>query len=205
MNRVCVFIDGSSFYFGLKRNNRMTRIDYHELSKAIVGPDRELVRTYYYNSAYDPTLSPEQFKTQQPFLDSLSKTPFLELRYGRLIPTREGGFKEKGADVRLASDAIYYAARQFFDTAIVITEDPDFAPALALLKELGPHLELGLFRDSQPKNLVVAADRIIPLEEVLDKFSSKIFPEIPEDNVGNRLEDSSAKKRISPKSRVSVK
>jgi hypothetical protein len=66
-------------------------------------------------------------------------------------------------------------------------------------------LELGLFRDSQPKNLVVAADRIIPLEEVLDKFSSKIFPEIPEDNVGNRLEDSSAKKRISPKSRVSVK
>src|SRR6202041_582479 len=102
-------------------------------------------------------------------------------------------FREKGADVLLASDIIFYAARNFYDTAIVITEDPDFAPVLNQLKELGPHLELGLFRDSQPRELVSATDRVIPLEDVLDKFASKIFPEIPEENFGNRLEESPLK------------
>jgi uncharacterized LabA/DUF88 family protein len=195
MNRVCVFIDGSSFYFGLKRNNRITRVDYHEFSKGIIGPDRNLIRTYYYNSTYDPVSSPEQRKGQQPFLDSLTRMPYVELRMGRIIPLRDGGFREKGTDVLLASDIIFYAARNFYDTAIVITEDPDFAPVLNQLKELGPHVELGLFRDSQPRELVSAADRVIPLEDVLDKFSSKIFPEIPEENFGNRLEVSPLKKR----------
>jgi uncharacterized LabA/DUF88 family protein len=195
MNRVCVFIDGSSFYFGLKRNNRITRVDYHQFSKAIVGPDRELVRTYYYNAAYDAALSPEQRKGQQPFLESLYRTPYLELRLGRIIPLREGGFREKGADVLLAADLIYYANKKFFDTAIIITEDSDFAPVLSQLKDVGPHVELGLFRDSQPRDLVSAADRIISLEDVLDKFASKIFPEIPEENFGNRSEESPLMKR----------
>ena len=134
MNRVCVFIDGSSFYFGLKRNNRITRVDYHEFSKGIIGPDRNLIRTYYYNSTYDPVSSPEQRKGQQPFLDSLTRMPYVELRMGRIIPLRDGGFREKGTDVLLASDIIFYAARNFYDTAIVITEDPDFAPVLNQLK-----------------------------------------------------------------------
>ncbi len=200
MERVCVFIDGSSFYFGLKRNNRITRVEYHEFSKAIVGPDRKLIRTYYYNSSYDPVLSPEQFKSQLPFLESLAKTPYLELRLGRLLPTREGGFKETGVDVRLASDLIYYAARIFFDTAIVVTEETDFVAALSQVKDLGPHVELGLFRDAQHRELLSVADRMVPLDEVLDKFSSKIFPEIPEDNLGNRFEDKSIRKRAVLKS-----
>ena len=53
MERVCVFIDGSNFYFALKRNNRATRVDYYQLSLALAGPDRQLVHTYYYNVAYD--------------------------------------------------------------------------------------------------------------------------------------------------------
>ena len=32
MERVCIFIDGSNFYFALKRNNRATRVDYYQLS-----------------------------------------------------------------------------------------------------------------------------------------------------------------------------
>jgi uncharacterized LabA/DUF88 family protein len=195
MDRVCVFVDGSNFYFGLKRNNRNTRVDYFEFSKAITGPDRRLVRTYYYNSAYDPVLSPDQHKGQQPFLDSLSKTPYLELRMGRLVPAHEGGYKERGAGVKLASDIVYYAARDFYDTAIVITEDTDFAAALSHVKELGRQVELGLFQDCQPRNLITAADRIVPLEEVLDKFASKIFPEVPEENIGNRIEEKTAKTR----------
>jgi uncharacterized LabA/DUF88 family protein len=180
VNKVCVFIDGSSLYFGLKRNNRTTRVDYYEFSKTIVGPDRHLVKTHYYNSAYDPSLSPEQYKTQQPFLNSLSMTPNLELHLGRLVPTREGRFKEIGADVKFASEIVYFSAKNTFDTAIVITENTDLVSALSQVKELGVHLELGLFRDSQQKDLLRVADRTISLDDVFERISPKLIPIVKE-------------------------
>lgn len=176
MNKVSVFIDGSSLYFGFKRNNRATRVDYYEFSKTIVGPDRHLVKTFYYNSAYDQFLSPEKYKTQQPFLDSLSMTPNLELHLGRLVPTREGGFKEVGADIKFASEIVYYSAKNIFDTAIVVTENPDFLSALSQVKELGVHVELGLFRDSQHRELITVADRTISLDDVFERLNAKLIP-----------------------------
>jgi uncharacterized LabA/DUF88 family protein len=191
MKRMGVFIDGSSFYFALKRNNFHTRVDYHELSQALTGPDRSLVRTYYYNSTYDPLLFPEQWKSQQPFFDSLAKMPFLEVRLGRIIPTREGGFKEKGSNVRMAVDMIYYASQKRYDAVIVFTEDTDLAPALNLVRELGVNVEIGFFPDVQPRELVKMADLVVPLNDVFEKYGSQIFPE---ENIGNRVEDGSAKR-----------
>ena len=191
MKRVCVYIDGSGFYFALKRNNHSTRVDYHELSKALVGPDRTLIRTYYYNSAYDAVASPEQWKSQRSFLESLASSPYLELRLGKLVPQKEGGFKEKGTDVRFATDLVYYAARDIYDVALVITDESDFSFAITQVKELGKNVELCLFPDSQPRELVQASDRIVPLDEVLEGFDKKIFPEVPEihgENSGNRVQ-----------------
>ncbi len=184
MDRVCVFVDGSHFYFSLKRNNYPTRVDYYELSKALVGPDRELVRTYYFNAAHDPQLSPEAWKTQQPFLDSLMKTPYLELALGRIVPTHEGGTQERGTAIRLASELIYTAARNFYDTAIVITEEPSFAEALEQVKLLGRQVEVALFPDVHPRALTAAADVVVPLKEVLDRYTRRIFP----DDWGNRVQ-----------------
>ena len=55
-DRVAVFIDGSNFYFGLKRNAFPTRVDYYLLGLALAGPDRILHRIYYYNSTYNPQM-----------------------------------------------------------------------------------------------------------------------------------------------------
>ena len=168
-------------------------MDYFELSKALAGPDRELVRTYYYNSAYDPEVATEQSKTQQTFFDSLRKTPFLELRLGRLVSGPEGAFKTRGEKTLFSSDLVYFAARDLFDTAIVLTEEWEFSTVLNLVKELGKTVEIGFFRDTQPRELIQASDRILPLSEVLDKFKSKIFPSTPdpepgpEDNIGNQV------------------
>lgn len=185
MERVCVFIDGSNFYFALKRNNRVTRVDYYQLSLALAGPDRKLVRTYYYNVAYDKNQFPDKAKSQMSFLDSLDRTPYLELRLGRLVSTFDGNVQERGVDVLFASDLVYYAARDAFDTAIVVTEDGDYSSALEWVKELGRHVELAAFNDSQPRELIRVADLRIPLDSVLDKYSSKIFPPEAEDNRGN--------------------
>ena len=195
MNKVSVFIDGSNLYFGLKRNNRTTRVDYYEFSKTIVGPDRHLVKTFYYNSAYDPSLSPEQFKSQQPFLDSLSMTPCLDMRLGRIVPTKEGGFKEVGADIKFASEIVYYSAKAIFDTSIVITENTDFISALSQVKELGIHLELGLFRDGQHRELVNVADRIVYLDDVFERLSVKPIPAVKEKPVEKQPEAAPVKRK----------
>jgi uncharacterized LabA/DUF88 family protein len=200
MKRICVFIDGSNFYFALKRNNRVTRVDYHQLSLALVGPDRELVRTYYYNVAYDKSHHPEQAQSQQPFLDALDKTPLLTLRLGRLIPFQDGGAQERGMDVLMASDLVFYASQNLFDTAIVITEDPDFSIPLNYVKELGKHVEIAVFNDGQGRELMRTADFRLPLDAVLNKFAAKIFPaEEEDDNIGNSDDQASLLKKILPK------
>lgn len=185
MERVCVFIDGSNFYFALKRNNRVTRVDYYQLSLALAGPDRQLMRTYYYNVAYDKNLYPEKAKAQQSFLDSLDRTPYLELRLGRLIPTSDGGIQERGVDVLMASDMVYHGARNSYDTAIVVTEDGDYSVVLDLIKELGKHVEITTFQDSQSRELIRAADLRIPMDPLLNQYATKIFPPDTEDSRGN--------------------
>jgi uncharacterized LabA/DUF88 family protein len=180
VDRVCVFIDGSGFYFSLKRNNHPTRVDYYELSNALVGPDRKLVRTFYFNSAYDSSKDPDKWKMQQSFLDSLDRTPYLDVKFGRLVSQAQGGFREKGTDVLFASLLVYYAAKDYYDTAIVITEDSDFVDGISKVKDFGKHVEAGLFFDGQPRDIIRSADRIIPINDVLTMFRDKIFPNSPE-------------------------
>lgn len=189
MKRVCIFIDGSNLYFALKRNGKMTRVDYHQLSLALTGPDRQLVRAYYYNAVFDSVQFPDKAKSQQSFLDSLDRTPFLDLRLGRIVQNREGHRVEKGVDVRMASDMVYYAARNFFDTAIVVTEDQDFAPAVSLVKEFGKHVELAVFPDAQNKEMVRVADKVLNLEDVVNVHQAKIFPPAQSDERQHNGED----------------
>ena len=151
-------------------------MDYYQLSLALVGPDRALYRTFYYNAAYDKNHSPDKAKTQQSFLDSLDRTPFLELRLGRLVPHPTDGFTEKGVEVLLASDLIYQTFRGPFDTAIVLTENAEMAGPMEQVKNFGKHVELAHFLDSQPRDLVQAADVRIPLDSVLSQYAAKIFP-----------------------------
>lgn len=176
LEKVCVFIDGSNFYFSLKRNNRPTRVDYYQLSLALAGPDRQLYRTFYYNASYDKNHFPDKAKTQMTFLDSLDRTPFLELRLGRLVPNPTTGATEKGVDVLMASDMVYQAFRGYFDTAVVVTENSDFTDVIEQVKNAGKHVEIANFTDGQTRDLIRAVDTWIPLDQVLTQYAAKIFP-----------------------------
>ena len=176
MSRICVFIDGSNLYFALKRNNKMTRVDYYQFSLALCGDRRKLVRTFYYNAVFDAAHFSDKAKSQQSFFDSLDRTPYLELRLGRIIQNRECHRMEKGVDVRMAADMVYYAARDFYDTAIVVTEDQDFSPAMGLVKELGKHVELAVFPDAQSREMIRAADKILSLDEIVNSHAAHVFP-----------------------------
>ncbi len=193
MSRVCVFIDGSNLYFALKRNNKMTRVDYYQFSLALTGERRKLVRTFYYNAVFDSNHFSDKAKSQQSFFDSLDRTPYLELRLGRIIQNREGHRMEKGVDVRMAADMVYYAARDFYDTAIVVTEDQDFSPPISLVKDLGKHVELALFPDAQSREMIRASDRVLNLDDVVNHHASHIFPQaLGEDRNGAPMDEEMA-------------
>lgn len=200
MNRVAIFIDGSDFYFGLKRNNRVNRVDYYQLSLALCGEDRKLVRTFYYNAVYDQHQFPDKAKVQRPFYDALERTPYLVLRLGKLIPTSTGDTMVRGVEPMLTADIIHYAHLNHFDTAIVITENPEFAIALKTVKETGKHVELGLFNDVKPGDLIRAADRILNLDEILGANNNKVFPPAPQEDFDSHQPRSNASSASTPSS-----
>lgn len=138
--------------------------------------DRKLIRTYYYNAPRIQEDNQEQYKAQQKFFDSLHKTPYLEVKLGRLerrdksyscpycrkdceIPT----YIEKGVDVNLATDMLKFATDNIYDTAVLITGDGDFATAV-YAKDLGKNVEHAYVKGSS-KHLEQACDKTILLDE----------------------------------------
>ena len=48
-----VFIDGSNLYHSLRADYGRADIDFARFPAALCGPDRELIRSYYYNAQID--------------------------------------------------------------------------------------------------------------------------------------------------------
>jgi uncharacterized LabA/DUF88 family protein len=165
--RVCLFIDGSNFYHGLKHNIGKTNIDFHKLSLLLCTPHRELVRTYYYNAPVNKEDGEERYKSQQRFFESIRKMPYVQLRLGRL-EHRDGGVIEKGVDIYLAVDMLRYAYNDIYDIAILISSDGDFSEAVNAVKDLGRHVEYAHFSAGQSTLLMDCCDKSILLtKEIL--------------------------------------
>jgi len=190
MERVTIFIDGSNFYHGLKANNCPTRIDFYKLSKLLTGQQRSLIRTYYYNAAYNQSDDPPEYASQLSFLTKLRKTSYLAVKLGRLekritkidqeILRQELGDKltkkfikifrekvtnyiEKGVDIAIASDMLKFAYSDSYDTAMLISGDGDFVSALEGVQNLGKHVENAYFNKGHSIYLRETCDRFISL------------------------------------------
>lgn len=188
--RVCIFLDGNNFYSVLKRNHRPPRTDYYALARALAGPGRDLIRTYYYNAVFDPIAFPDKHREQQGFLEALARTPYLEMRLGRIVASREGGALVKGTDVQMGSEMVYYAARDVYDTAVVVTEDSNFAPAVRQVKEMGKSVEVVMFSDTKFSEIHREADRLVRLDDVWRPSEVAGVPE-PEEKQPSHVENRS--------------
>ena len=163
--RVAVFIDGSNFYHALKQRFKRASLDFARLVRVLVGK-RELVRAYYYNAPYDR--KHPKAREQQQFFDMLRKTPYLELQLGRLQPKR-GTTVQKGVDVKLAVQMIDFAYHDTYDTAILVSGDSDFVPAVQFVKDLGKHVELAVVEGQPCFHLEGACDRLIIVDNAFLK------------------------------------
>ena len=153
---VAIFIDGSNLYHALRNNFGRHDLNYAEFTSKLCG-SRRLFRTYYYNVLQDPTQRPDGHREQQEFLDVLRKTPYIEVRLGG-TKTSQGVSVEKGIDVMLATDLLYFAWNDFYDVAILVSGDADFAYAMQAVKNKGKHVEVAYFESGVSKDLLEVAD-----------------------------------------------
>src|SRR4030042_453256 len=155
-DRVAIFIDGSNLYHGLRSSFGHHNISSSEFANKLCGA-RRLFRTYYYNVLQDQTQKPDSYREQQEFLDILRKTPYLEVRLGGTKMSQRVPV-EKGIDVMLATDLLYFAWNGFYDVAVLVSGDADFAYALQAVKNMGKHVEVAYFEGGISKDLLNIAD-----------------------------------------------
>ena len=167
--RVMIFIDGSNLYHVLKQNTDKQNLDYNKFSEKLTG-DRELIRTYYYNIRQESPDNPSLAESQDRFLNALYETDYLEVKLG-IWKQRGNTMVEKGVDVMIAADLIAHAYEDHYDTAILVSGDADFYPALQVVKNTGKQVEVAAF-DS---NLSSEAARF---SDVLVKFDRSYFDDL---------------------------
>jgi len=131
MKKVIVYIDGSNFYFSMKRRfGRM--IDIGKFCKKLTG-DNVLVKINYYIAPIEQFSNFDMYARQQSFFDKLREVEGLNIIFGRLEKRRRDGkvyFVEKATDVNLALDLVLDAQADEYDEAFLISNDGDFSGAV---------------------------------------------------------------------------
>ena len=165
-DRVMVFIDGSNLYHSLKSLFKRTDIEMGKLATKLLDR-RRLIRVYYYNARVGRKEEPDRFQRQSAFFNSVSSTPYFELKLGRLVYVNwpHAPPYEKGGDIQLATDLLTHSFKNNYDVAILVAGDSDYFGALQAVKDNGKNVEVALFgkeRTSRPLREV--ADRVIEID-----------------------------------------
>jgi len=143
--KVCIFIDGQNFYRSLLRYDENLRVDYDRLAlwitQAVGGAGASFEGAYYYVG-----VSPGAPALVEAFLKGLELRPgyFVKreprVRRGGRCPSCGSDYEyttEKRVDTRLVADMCHFAAIGAFDTAVLVSGDDDFVPAVEAVNLLG--------------------------------------------------------------------
>lgn len=143
-NKVIAYIDGYNLYHALKEANwqRFYWLDISALCQSLLRHDQELVLAKYFTALVKGPADKQA--RQAAFCDALKHTKGIRVVYGRFkyndvecrnchciesVPT------EKRSDVSLAVEMLSDAHNNQFDTALLVSGDTDFCPAVeAVLK-----------------------------------------------------------------------
>ena len=165
-DRVMVFIDGSNLYHVLSQACGRHDLQFDKFAMKLAN-GRKLQRIYYYNIRQESDSNPNVGVEQAKFLESMYDTPYVEVRLG-IWKQRGDIMVEKGVDVMLATDLVTNAYNDHYDTAIVVSGDADFYPALQAVKDVGKHIEVAAF----DMNMSAESARV---SDVVQKFNKTWF------------------------------
>ena len=136
--KIAVYIDGSNFYFSIKKTFNC-KIDIEKFCKKLIGND-DLIKINYYIASLNQKTHSKQYAEQQKFFDTLRKIKKLNIIFGRLEKRKRKGeayYIEKASDVNLALDLALDAQKGVYDEAYLISNDGDFSGAVLSAKDFG--------------------------------------------------------------------
>jgi len=157
--RVIAYVDGFNLYFGLRDSGyqRYYWLNIATMVQKLLRPYQRLVKTKYFTariSGPDPKVSPQlagnieaKRQRQKTFLEVLATLKNFEIYYGhylgKVVECHSCGRtwpdnEEKMTDVNIATELLTDAFEDRFDTALLISGDSDFVPAIRALKRLFP-------------------------------------------------------------------
>lgn len=151
-SRVVSFIDGLNLYHAIVRLKQphLKWLDLHALSKKFIKPISEELTNIFYFSSHAFHIHENEQHLQKSYLRAL------ELRGIKVVlghfkekdrrcpqcSHHWRGHEEKETDVNIALTLLDLAYQDFFDRAIVITNDSDLAPAIQKTRERFPHKKI---------------------------------------------------------------
>lgn len=130
-----IYIDGSNFYFSIKRRFNC-RIDIAKFCKKLINND-DLIKIKYYIAPVGGDNN-ELYSEQQKFIEKLRRIENLTIIFGRLEKRKREEkihFIEKATDVNLALDLVLDAQAGHYDRAYLISNDGDFSGAIKAVIE----------------------------------------------------------------------
>lgn len=151
--RVSVFLDVRNVLEEVRRRGFL--IDYSELRTLAVG-GRHLVEA----TAFDGRIYTAERDTTKPFHDVLMHSGWaLDLR--DVYDTEH----QKEVDVALATRLMAGAVEDSYDTAVIVSGDRDFIPAIEYVRSLGKRIEIMSYERSLAAQMRRVADRLTTLDD----------------------------------------
>ena len=139
MQRVIAYIDGFNLYYGLRARyrRRFIWLDLREMVSELLKDDQALVKIKYFTAMVSSTpRDPQKNRRQVMYLDALQTLPDLEVHYGHYLHKRVVCYRcrrawdapeEKMTDVNIASEMLFDAFADDYDTAFLVSGDSDLA------------------------------------------------------------------------------
>jgi uncharacterized LabA/DUF88 family protein len=171
---VAIFIDGSNLYHSANGSFSLhdSELDFSKLLSVIKGA-RLLVGTYYYNAPLDRGFNEKTYWKQQRFFSELARIPDFHVILCHMRKLQKHGCKPefyvKGDDIHLATDLISLAYENGYDTAILVSGDSDFVPAIRKVQKLEKKVENHYFRISGSNFLKKVCDVSVCLDAIIPK------------------------------------
>jgi uncharacterized LabA/DUF88 family protein len=141
MKKGVIYIDGSNFYFSVKKKFNC-KIDIEKFCKKLIGKNK-LVEIKYYIAPVGES-NPEMYIEQQRFFEKLREIKNLKIIFGRLEKRKRDGktyFVKKATDVNLALDLALDAQASIYDEAFLVSNDGDFSGAVnAAIERFGKQI-----------------------------------------------------------------
>ncbi len=157
-DKVMVFIDGMNARCRLEECKWVEDFDVLYLAQRLAG-GRILSGVFYYiPTPNKKQLGDKGYSRARRYIDTIEKQPLVKVKKGYMVD-RNGVWEEKMVDVLIASDMVFLAAKNEYDTAILVTADNDLVPAIQRVKNLNHKVELIVFTKAKPRvgNLIKAS------------------------------------------------